>query len=486
MLQQELSANGVDISGCTRASDLPSGQGVVMLEPDGAASSVVLGGANTAWPEDVGGEDRPFAEALLPLLDFLSPNENELHRITGMPTDTLEQEPLPIPGGQAVDGTAAGDAFRAAFAVALLEGRTLQAALRFAAAAGAIAVSRKGAVPSLPTRTEVELLLTAANDVQAAAKGDDRRDLATAADGSNDVLGWIIRQGRVRGLHLVDLNYPQHFEDYTVQQVQETLRSVGLEAGAICLRFPQRFAAGAFTNPDDDLRKQAVQLAVQGCRTAADLGAKDLIIWSPYDGYNYHFQVDYIAAWDRAVSSFQQVADACPAGTRVSLEFKPTDASSRFSVVPSTGAALLLVSHVDRSNFGLTLDFGHLLLAGENPAQSVATVGQAGKLFGLQLNDAHVRLGAEDGLAFASVNVLASMEMLRWLQRVGYDGHVYFDTFPEVEDPVQEAEFNIGRFKELWFRAARLAAVGIDHFAKEHNGLGAMQLLFDGQHACHY
>lgn len=69
----------------------------------------------------------------------------------------------------------------------------------------------------------------------------------------------------------------------------------------------------------------------------------------------------------------------------MSLEFKPTDESTRFSIVPSTGAALLLARDVDRPNFGLTLDVGHLLMAGENPAQSVAAVGAAGKLFGMQV-----------------------------------------------------------------------------------------------------
>lgn len=69
-------------------------------------------------------------------------------------------------------------------------------------------------------------------------------------------------------------------------------------------------------------------------------------------------------------------------------------------------------------------------MAGENPAQSVALVGQAGKLFGLQLNDAHVKLGAEDGLAFGAVNPTMALELVRWIQRVGYDGHIYFDTFP--------------------------------------------------------
>jgi L-rhamnose isomerase len=164
------------------------------------------------------------------------------------------------------------------------------------------------------------------------------------------------------------------------------------------------------------------------------------------------------------------------------LEFKPTDASSRFAIVPSTGAALLLAQQVDRPNFGLTLDVGHLLMAGENPAQSVAMVGAAGKLFGMQLNDAHVRLGAEDGLAFGAVNPLAALELVRWMQRSKFSGHVYFDTFPMNEDPVREAELNVRRFKALWAKAAKLAAAGIDEFAATHDAMGALEALEAADH----
>lgn len=42
-------------------------------------------------PQDVGGEDRPLAPSLLRQLDYLCPNESELARLTGLPTDTEEQ-----------------------------------------------------------------------------------------------------------------------------------------------------------------------------------------------------------------------------------------------------------------------------------------------------------------------------------------------------------------------------------------------------------
>lgn len=60
---------------------------------------------------------------------------------------------------QAVDTTAAGDVFNAAFAVALSEGQDPASAARFASAAAAISVTRRGAQLSVPNRDEVLQLL---------------------------------------------------------------------------------------------------------------------------------------------------------------------------------------------------------------------------------------------------------------------------------------------------------------------------------------
>jgi ribokinase len=65
------------------------------------------------------------------------------------------------PRVDAVDGTAAGDAFTACLVVSLLEGREPDEALLRGCAAGALAASRFGAQPSLPTRSEVDAILRA-------------------------------------------------------------------------------------------------------------------------------------------------------------------------------------------------------------------------------------------------------------------------------------------------------------------------------------
>jgi ribokinase len=60
---------------------------------------------------------------------------------------------------EAVDTTAAGDVFNGAIAVALCENSSLDEAVRFGNAAGALAVTKLGAQPSAPKRQEIENLL---------------------------------------------------------------------------------------------------------------------------------------------------------------------------------------------------------------------------------------------------------------------------------------------------------------------------------------
>jgi ribokinase len=65
----------------------------------------------------------------------------------------------PVFAVEAVDATAAGDIFNGALAVGLAEGKPMQVAIRFAAAAAAISVTRMGAQSSVPLRSEVDEFL---------------------------------------------------------------------------------------------------------------------------------------------------------------------------------------------------------------------------------------------------------------------------------------------------------------------------------------
>jgi ribokinase len=72
---------------------------------------------------------------------------------------------------EAVDTTAAGDAFNGGLAAALARGQPLPAAARYAQVVAALSVTRLGAQPSLPYAMEVDAFLEAFEHTRAAGRG---------------------------------------------------------------------------------------------------------------------------------------------------------------------------------------------------------------------------------------------------------------------------------------------------------------------------
>ncbi|HKI90872.1 MAG TPA: ribokinase [Gaiellaceae bacterium] len=110
-------------------------------------------------------------EPIAPVVDYLTPNETEAPAVAqaqgtlvltlGEQGARLGDELVPAFPATPVDTTGAGDAFTAAFAVALAEGRPDREAVRWGCAAGAHMVEHDGVVPGLPTRAELEARLQA-------------------------------------------------------------------------------------------------------------------------------------------------------------------------------------------------------------------------------------------------------------------------------------------------------------------------------------
>ncbi len=96
----------------------------------------------------------------------------------------------------------------------------------------------------------------------------------------DNVREWVKRQGSIKGLGCVDFNYPQHFHDWDAKEAKKSLEEVGLKAGAVCLRYPSKFARGAMNHPDEEMRNEAIKITMEAAEVARELGCNEVVIWS--------------------------------------------------------------------------------------------------------------------------------------------------------------------------------------------------------------
>ncbi|NOU83566.1 ribokinase [Paenibacillus sp. LMG 31459] len=146
---------------------------------------------------------QPLGDELLHHVTYLTPNETEAGILAGISVESVDDAEraarillqkgvqhiivtlgskgalivnaagsLHVPGFpvQAVDTVAAGDSFNGALAWQLTRGKTLDEAVRFANAVGALAVGKAGAIPSLPRLQEVKQFLQEAADAEPGAQ----------------------------------------------------------------------------------------------------------------------------------------------------------------------------------------------------------------------------------------------------------------------------------------------------------------------------
>jgi sugar phosphate isomerase/epimerase len=288
--------------------------------------------------------------------------------------------------------------------------------------------------------------------------------------GKPTTLQMVERAATAQGLTDLDLNFPDHVGGEP-RAIAQRVGDLGLSINGLAMRYYTNpaFKLGAFTNPDPAVRREAIELTKRGVDAARAMGADLLTVWLGQDGFDYNFQLDYAEAWDLEVAGIREVALHDP-NCRISIEYKP-DEPRAHSLLRDAATTLLAIAEAGAPNLGVTIDFAHALYAGEQPAYAAHLIKRRSRLLGVHLNDGYAK--RDDGLMVGSVHLRSTLELLRQIRRDGYDGAIFFDTFPDASglDPVAECEANIATVNRLLAVADRLDA---------DNRLGLAQQRQDG------
>lgn len=277
------------------------------------------------------------------------------------------------------------------------------------------------------------------------------------------------------GLTYVDLNYPEHVNGKSPDEMKRLLSKHHLQLNGVALRFRSDFINGELGNANPEIAARALQL----CKDAADycraVGGSIVTIWLGFDGFDYSFQINYRKVWAQLVKAYQEVCDYAP-DLKISIEYKPYEERA-YAFVDSMGVTGMLLSEVNRSNIGTTLDYCHMLMKHENPAFAADIFGSRGQLYGIHANDGYGV--ADDGLMIGTASPFKMLELLYYLKKYDYQGVIYFDTFPVIEPAVEEAERNV---EIITYMEKLIDNLGLDYIQSiidKNDAIAASKLMLD-------
>lgn len=251
--------------------------------------------------------------------------------------------------------------------------------------------------------------------------------------------------------------------------------NLGFSHFTVDLSRERQWLAGSISSSDPNVRKIAVE-HIKSCMDASRKMGSSIVNLCPMgDGYEYLFQVDYPKAWRWMIDCLKDVC-AYRSDVKISIEYKRREPRANVHI-SDVGRALWICEKVKADNLGVTVDIGHSLLAGENPAEAICLASQEGRLFSVHLNDNFKDWDWD--LIPASINFWHFIEALAWMIKVGYSGWIFMDVYPARLDPIKAVSRSISTVKDI---IRGLEKAGVDKILeemREHNYVKALKAILE-------
>ena len=294
---------------------------------------------------------------------------------------------------------------------------------------------------------------------------------------SAPVLAQIKQAATVPGLKGLELISPLHVTAQNAHEVKGWLEDAGLKPVSVnpYVWTESDWKRGAFTSPDPAVRQLAIDRGKEAIEIGHILGTRQMCLWPGEDGWDYYFQTDYRVLWDREADGVRQLAEFDPE-TRIGVEYKMHEPRTHM-LVSTAAKAALLGYELGMPNVGAYLDFGHALMAKENPSESVAMLTRLNRLVGVHVNDNY---GAgDDDIVVGSVHLWEMVEFLLTLDESGYTGWLTLDLVPTREDVVDACAHSIRVLETYQHLISGLDREALRQAQREMNALEAQRVIHD-------
>jgi len=156
------------------------------------------------------------------------------------------------------------------------------------------------------------------------------------------------------------------------------------------------------------------------------------------------------------------------------IEYKPSETRGRCYVESAT-KTLVLLHEIGIEAMGVTLDFGHSLYGGEQPAEVLALLSRSPWPYYIHINDNNRRWDWD--LMVGTHNYIDYLEFLYYLRKDGYTGWYTSDTSPTRWDIKETFEMNARVTQKMWNLLDRIDTEEFEHLLSEGEYLRTWKFL---------
>ena len=252
-----------------------------------------------------------------------------------------------------------------------------------------------------------------------------------------------------------EIVYPYEATDPEMLKGLLSKHGVELSAVNVNVKGEPEFVAGGITSPRKEVRQKAIGFIKEAKDFAAAVGAPGVTCCPLGDGFEFPFQTDYRKAWSYLCEAFGEGAAHRPE-VPLYIEYKPKETRCH-CFVNRAADTLCLIHDIGAKNLGVTIDYGHSVYAGEQPAEALALVHNSGCPYYVHINDNDKTWDWD--FFTGSHTLLEYIEFIFYLKEFGYDGYLTSDTHPTRWDMRRMFEINSRLTEKIW---KLLDTVGMD------------------------
>jgi len=230
----------------------------------------------------------------------------------------------------------------------------------------------------------------------------------------------------IEGVVGVECVYPYEVGEAKSFKSMVVRNNLEIAAINVNVKSEPEFRDGGLTSAEKKVREKAIRFIKEAKDYAIAVGADKVTCCPLADGYEFSFHCDYGQMWKYLVDGFREAGNYRPE-MPLFVEYKPSETRGR-CFVDTAAKALLLLNDIGLPNMGVTLDFGHSIWGGENPAEVVSMLAESRYDYYVHINDNDGRWDWD--FMAATKHYLDYVEFLYYLRKYRYNNFLTSDTSP--------------------------------------------------------